>query len=171
MKWIGALACTSLVAHGGVSVAEPSYAIANAPSKVHVGQVFSVDLVLDLDGNASTGHEVSVEFTPGVLVAEAAIESGAPPYRLELSPGVRGIDNAAGVVEQFEAAAITAIAPDAPFRVGRITFRAGQVGRAAITGFFAPGAGLLDADGEPIEVVEFKAASIQVVPAPKRKPE
>lgn len=169
MKWIGALACTSLVAHGGVSVAEPSYAIANAPSKVHVGQVFSVDLVLDLDGNASTGHEVSVQFAPGLLVAEDAVEAGVPPYQLKLSPGVRAIDNEAGVVEQFEAAAFESIAPSAPFLVGRITFRAGQVGRAEINAFFGSGAALLGADGQPIAGVVFNGAKVRVVPASKAK--
>ncbi len=169
MKWIGALASAIAVAHAGAALAQPAYSIANAPTKVHPGEVFSVDLVLDLAGHASTGHEVSVRFTPGLLAAENAAESGAPPYKLKLSPGVRGIDNAAGVVEQFEAASFQAVSPDAPFAVGTITFRAGEVGRAEISGFFGSGAGLLDADGQAIAGVAFNGARIQVVPAPKSR--
>jgi len=169
MKRIGTLSFALFVAHAGASLAAPAYSIANAPAKVHPGDVFTVDLLLDLDGNASTGHEVSVQFAPGLLVAEDAVEAGVPPYQLKLSPGVRAIDNEAGVVEQFEAAAFESIAPSAPFLVGRITFRAGQVGRAEINAFFGSGAALLGADGQPIAGVVFNGAKVRVVPASKAK--
>jgi hypothetical protein len=83
--------------------------------------VFTVDVILDLGGNSSIGHQVSVKFTPGLLVANAAVELGAPPYEFNIGPGVHGIDNAAGVVESFEAAAFTAITPGTPFVVGQRT--------------------------------------------------
>jgi hypothetical protein len=113
-KLVAVFAFASVVASSGGAFAVPSYSIANAPSDVHPGDVFTVDVILNLDGNSSTGHEVSVDFIPGILVANAAAEWGVPPYAVNISSGVRGIDNAAGVVDQFEAAAFTAITPAAP---------------------------------------------------------
>ena len=144
-KLVAALVFGSAVAQQGSALAAPSYSIANAPSEVHPGAVFTVDLILDLDGNSSVGHEVSVRFTPGLLVATEAAESGAPPYQVNLTPGVGGIDNDKGAVNQFEAATLLdPIPPQAPFVVGRITFRACDVGETAIIGFFGTGGALLD---------------------------
>jgi hypothetical protein len=165
-KLVAALAFASAVAHAGSAFAVPSYSIANAPSDVQSGAVFSVDVLLDLDGNSSAGHEVSVSFTPGLLVATDAVELGAPPYEFNISPGVRGIDNAAGVVDQFEAAAFTAITPGAAFVVGQIAFQAGDVGEATIIGFFGDGQGLLDGNSQPIDGVVFNGASVNVIPEP-----
>ena len=132
--------------------------------------MFTVDVVLDVDGNSSTGHEASVNFTPGLLVVDDAVELGAPPYELNLTPGVRAIDNATGVVDQFEAAAFAAIAPGASFIVGQITFQAGEVGGATVIGFFSPGQALLDANSQPIVGVVFNSVSINVIPAPTPTP-
>jgi hypothetical protein len=151
----------------------PSYSIANAPSDVQAGAEFTVDLILDLGSYSSIGHEVSVSFTPGVLVATDAIELGAPPYQFHLTPGVRNIDNAAGVVEQFEAVTLgDPIPPQAPFVVGRITFRAGDVGGATIIGFFHLGGALLDGGNpaQPIEGVVFNGAIVNVIAAPTATP-
>jgi hypothetical protein len=133
--------------------------------------VFNVDVILDLGGNSSIGHQVSVKFTPGLLVANAAVELGAPPYEFNIDPGVHGIDNAAGVVESFEAAAFTAITPWTPFVVGQITFRAGDAGRATIIGFFGPGEAVIDGDeGQPIDDVVFNSVSVNVIPTPTPTP-
>ncbi len=148
----------------------PAYSIANAPAQVNAGELFSVDVVLDLGGNASTGHEVSVSFSPDLLIAETATESGAPPYEFNLSPGVRGIDNATGIVDQFEAGALTPIDPAAPFVVGQIEFRAGDVGEVTISPFFGLGAAVLDDLGGPIEGVLFNGANVEVVAAPTATP-
>jgi hypothetical protein len=165
-KLIAVLAFVSAMAYAGSAFAAPSYSIANAPSDVHPGAVFTVDVILDLDGHSSTGHEVSVRFTPGLLVAVEAAESGGQPYPLNLSPGVRGIDNAAGVVDQLEAAALSPISSETPFVVGRIAFQAGDVGVATIIGFLGPGAAVLDATGQSIAGVVFHNASVNVIPAP-----
>ncbi len=147
--------------------AAPSYSIANAPSEVLSGEVFTVDIILDLNGNSSVGHEVSVSFTPGHLVATNAVEMGAPPYEFNLSPGVGGIDNAAGVVDQFEAASLSdpPINPGGAFIVGQITFQAGAGGGATIIGIFGTGGAVLDGVDpfQPIEGVVFNGASIDVV--------
>jgi hypothetical protein len=171
-KLVAALAFASVAAHAGGAFAVPSYSIANAPPDVHPGAVFTVDVLLDLDGNSSVGHEVSVSFTPGRLVATEAVELGVPPYELNLSAGVGGIDNAAGVVDQFEAAAFTAITPDAPFVVGQITFQAGDVGGATIIGFFGEGGAVLDGGdpAQPIDGVVFNSVSVNVIPAPTPTP-
>jgi hypothetical protein len=149
-----------------------SYSIANAPSVVQAGAVFTVDLILNLGGNSSIGHEVSVMFTPGLLVAVAAVELGAPPYEFNIDSGVHGIDNAAGVVESFEAAAFTAIAPGAPFVVGQITFQAGDVGGATILGFFGTGQAVLDGGNpaQPIDGVVFNIVSVNVIATPAPTP-
>jgi len=159
-----ALAFVSVLANTTSAFAAPSYSIANAPAQVHSGAAFTVDVILDLDGHSSSGHEVSVSFTPGLLVAVDATESGAESYQLNLSPGVRGIDNAAGVVDQLEAAALTPTASETRFVVGQITFQAGDVGRATISGFFGPGAAVLDGAGQAIDGVVFHSASVNVIP-------
>jgi hypothetical protein len=169
-KRVAALAFVSVVAYAGSTSAAPSYSIANVPSDIHPGAVFTVDVILDLDGHSSSGHEVSVRFTPGLLVAAEAAESGVPKYQLNLSPGVRGIDNAAGVVDQLEAAALTPTTPETRFVVGQITFQAGDVGRATIIGFFGAGAALLDDSGQAIDGVVFNGASVNVIPAPTPTP-
>ena len=164
-KLVAALAFVAEVVCAGSAFAAPSYSIANAPSNVNPGGVFIVDVVLDLDGSTSIGHEVSVNFTPGVLIATGAVELGVPPYQLNLTPGVREIDNSAGVVDQFEAATFAAITPATPFIVGQITFQAGEVGAATLIGFFGPGAAVLDASGQPVGGVAFSSVSVNVIAA------
>jgi hypothetical protein len=125
-----------------------------------------VDLILDLGDYSSYGHQVSVSFTPGLLVANAAVELGAPPYQFNTDPGVQGIDNAAGVVDGFEAAAYRGIHPETPFVVGQITFRAGDVGEATIIGFFGDGQAVLDGGARPIDDVVFNGVSVNVIATP-----
>jgi hypothetical protein len=171
-KLVAALAFGSAVAHAGGAFAQPSYSIGNAPSEVESGAEFTVDVILDLDVNSSKGHEVSVNFTPGHLVVTEAVELGVPPYQFNLSDGVSGIDNTAGVVDQFEAGTLSApIPPQAPFVVGQITFQAGDVGEATIIGFFGPGEALLDGvKSQPIDDVVFNSVSINVIPTPTPTP-
>ena len=130
-------------------------------------QVFTVDVVLDLDWKLVDGSPDVGEFHAGRPGCQrSAVELGVPSYQLNLSTGCgQGIDNAAGVVNQFEAAAFTAITAAAPFVVGQITFQAGAIGGATINGFFGPGAGMLDGDGQPIDGVVFNSASVNVIPA------
>jgi hypothetical protein len=174
-----ALTFVNVLAYAGSAFAVPSYSITNAPSEVNFGEMFTVDVTLNLGvdgvGNPieSVGHEVSVDFSPGLLVAVGAVELGVPPYQLNLSPGVRGIDNATGIVDQFEAAAFTPITFDemltecvgspAACVLGQITFQAGDVGVATIIGFFSPGAAVLDATGQAIDGVVFNSVSVNVV--------
>jgi hypothetical protein len=138
-KLVMALAFVYVLANVGSAFAVPSYSIANAPSDIVSGEVFTVDVVLDLDGISSIGHEVSVSFTPGLLIAGGAVELGVPPYQLNLSAGVRSIDNSAGIVDQFEAVSFDPISTATSFIVGQITFEAGDLGEATIIGFFDSG--------------------------------
>ena len=73
---------------------------------------YVVDVILEIDGNSSIRHRVSLNFTPDLVIADEAVELGVPAYELNLSTGVRGIDIAAGVVGQFEAAALKTPRPD-----------------------------------------------------------
>jgi len=164
-KWALVLGFASAFSYAGSGLAVSSYSIVNAPSEVQSGDFFTVDLVLDLDGNASTGQEVSLSFTPGALVVDEALELGVPPYGLNISAGVRGVDDTNGVIDQFQAASFTPVTPGAPFVVGQVTFQAGGVGEATITNFFGAGAALLDGDGKAIEGVVFNGASVNVIPA------
>lgn len=165
IRWLAILVLAHALAHAHGALAQPSYSIANAPAEVPSGTLFGVDVVLDLDGNASTGHEVSVAFSPGLLSVESASELGVPPYEVNLSSGVRGIDDAAGIVDQIEAAALAPIGPVPPFVVGRIEFRAGEIGEATIVPFFGAGAGVLDGSGRAIDGVLFYGASVRVIEA------
>jgi hypothetical protein len=144
----------------------------NAPSDVQAGAEFTVDIMLNLGGYSSAGHEVSVSFTPDLLVATNAVELGAPPYAENLTPGVRGIDNVTGVVDQFEAASLGAPIPPQAFVVGQITFQAGDVGGATIIGFFGIGGAVLDGSNPALGIdgVVFNSVSVNVIAAPTATP-
>jgi hypothetical protein len=154
----------------GRAFAVPSYSFLNAPLDIVSGEIFTVDVVLDLDGYSSIGHEVSVSFSPGPLIAVEAVELGVPPFQLNLSPGVRSIDNTDGIVDQFEAASFSSIAPTTTFVVGQITFEAGYIGEAIIIGFFDSGAAVLDGAGQAIDGVVFDSVMVNVIPAPTATP-
>lgn len=146
----------------------PTYRITGLPKAVRVGDEFTVDLVLDLDGEKSCGQEVSLKFTPNLLEVTEALELGvgADLHEMNLTEGVREIDNLTGLVVQFECASLfREVAPTEPFAVGRITFRALEKGFATILPLFGPGAGLLDGDGKPISVVSFERVELHVRPA------
>jgi hypothetical protein len=164
------LAFVYVLVNVGSAFAVPSYSIANAPSDIVSGEVFTVDVVLDLDGISSVGQEVSVSFTSGLLIAGAVVELGVPPYQLNLGAGVRSIDNPAGIVDQFEAVSFDPISTATSFIVGQITFEAGDIGEATIIGFFDSGAAVLDDAGLIIGSVVFNSASVNVIPASTATP-
>lgn len=142
----------------------PTYSLLNVPPTVKDGTTFTTFLVLDLDGSPSPGHEVSVRFTPGVLTVVAAVERGAPPFEMNLSPGVRDVDNSNGVVDQFEGASLgEAVDGNEPIVVGEITFHARSMGKATIEPFFGPGAGVLDDAGYPMKDVRFTSSDVKVM--------
>ena len=169
-KFLIALACVFEFGIVQNAFAAPSYTIANAPSDVALGEVFTVYVVLHLDGNSSIGHEMSVSFTPGLLIAGEARELGVPPYQLNIGSGVRSIDNNNGIVDQFEAASFDPISPATSFIVGQLTFEAADIGEATIIGFFGNGAAVLDGAGVAIDGVVFESISINVISTPIATP-
>jgi len=167
------LIALTLILQAGSASAQPSFSIVGVPNTVRVAETFTVDLVLDLGGYSSAGHQVSLSFTPGVLSVISVTELGSPPHEFNITPGVRLIDNVEGFVEPFEAASLgDGVNPVAPFAIGRITFRAEAAGRATVFAFFGPGGAVLDAGHPalPIDGVAFYFEDVRVKPLLLRRP-
>lgn len=154
------LSCVFLMApqHNNLDV---PYIEVVAPRQVYSGDAITVDIVLNLNGYSSFGHEFSIQFTPDVLAVESAIELGAPPHELNLSPGVASVNNVVGIIEQFEAASLN-WEVDGEFLVGQVTFLAGEPGKATISVFFHRGAAVLDNQYGVIDEVVFIDARVNV---------
>jgi hypothetical protein len=141
----------------------------------------SIFLDVTADGG-STGYGVSLQFNPAQLqviggdcVSPACAGTGGTTETLpagfffNLDTGVSAVNNGAGQVLTYEAAAFSAVNPGGPFLIGTVTFHVAGAGNAVVqSGLFNAGIdGILTPSfptgGTP---TTFNSAFLTIVPEP-----